>query len=66
MAKEVTSKRVASIAGRVLRKMKGVTAVRLYSGGYSDHYAGSIRPSEIRALAASALTQHKPKGKKRS
>jgi hypothetical protein len=64
---EITGKRVASIAGRVLKKMKGVTAVRLYSGACSDRYAGSIKPSEIRALAASALTQHEPeKGKKRS
>lgn len=57
MAKKVSSKRLASIAGRVLEHAKVCKKIRM-------QYWGNA--SEIVALAASVLSQTEPKPKAKS
>lgn len=56
MAIKKTSKRLASIAGRVLKRVQ-----KLQEYGYDSHDGLSF--SDIEALAASVLSQAEPKAK---
>lgn len=57
MAKKVSSKRLASIAGRVLTRARRVKKEGLIKALF-------VSADDAIALAASVLTQHEPKAKK--
>lgn len=69
---EVTSKRIASIAGKILRRLEGCRGLQITAEEEYCHSAEDGVPlrnictiKELKALAASALTQAPDKPKKK-